>query len=418
MWLRVNHKTLGELLDDGYLTRGRLEWAATKAFNPRLRQAAQILLNPRAASQAEATPHSPASTVVPEEARAPIHLPVSIKQARAVVWPFSPFKGEPMGALVDSRQLSLKDLGYAAEVAWDDRVRKASSTLMLLRLSQAVQEPAPSAGFLRVISGGRSYAERQQFRLTLIQGLTIGAGLSAGVFFLVATIVRQASRPAGSRTLSEVASSPSGLLALLIIAPLALGAGFLLSRLFEWVFLDRLDKKVENHRRGQKGEELTTDVIRQVLDGNWTLFRNIVLPGRNRADLDIVLVGPPGVWVLEVKNLVGQYRNIGEQWEYRAGRRWHRAMANPSRQARSNAIRLAEFLRADGIRQWITAAVVWANQESPVAVENPMVAVWMLNRLSDELGNVWHGQELSEAKRKQVVEKLAKLCQNKGNKRS
>jgi hypothetical protein len=182
--------------------------------------------------------------------------------------------------------------------------------------------------------------------------------------------------------------------------------------------LESLDKKVKNHRRGQKGEDVTADVIRQVLDGNWTLFRNIVLPGRNKADLDMVLVGPPGVWVLEVKNITGQYRNIGERWEYRAGRRWHRAIANPSRQARSNAIRLAEFLRADGIRQWITAAVVWANQQSPVIVENPTVSVWMLNRLSDELGNVWHGQELSEAKRKQVVEKLEKLCQNNGDERS
>ena len=36
MWLRSRPKLLGDLLDEGYLNTARLEWAARKAFDPRL----------------------------------------------------------------------------------------------------------------------------------------------------------------------------------------------------------------------------------------------------------------------------------------------------------------------------------------------------------------------------------------------
>lgn len=123
-------------------------------------------------------------------------------------------------------------------------------------------------------------------------------------------------------------------------------------------------------------------------------------------------VEPSGVWVLEIKNFSGEYRNIGEQWEYRVGNRWKLHKKSPSRQAQNNAARLGNFLKADGIQQWVTAAVVWANQESPLTVENPTVAVWPLEHLPDELGNVWQDEKVTIAIRTRIVEKLTKLCQS------
>lgn len=71
---------------------------------------------------------------------------------------------------------------------------------------------------------------------------------------------------------------------------------WLLGRLLDWS-LNRLQDKVEDYRRGQDGEDRVVDVARQSLDGNWTLFRNVTLPGRNKADIDAVLIGPPGVGI-------------------------------------------------------------------------------------------------------------------------
>jgi hypothetical protein len=43
-WLNTKHRPIGELFDEGLITRPDLEWAAKKAFDPTLKQAAQVIL--------------------------------------------------------------------------------------------------------------------------------------------------------------------------------------------------------------------------------------------------------------------------------------------------------------------------------------------------------------------------------------
>jgi len=78
----------------------------------------------------------------------------------------------------------------------------------------------------------------------------------------------------------------------------------------------------------------------------------------------------------------------------------------------NNAARLGNFLKADHINVWVNPAVVWANEESPLFVENPSVAVWLYNRLTDELGNIWLGEKLSEEERIKITEKFQRLIQS------
>jgi hypothetical protein len=161
---------------------------------------------------------------------------------------------------------------------------------------------------------------------------------------------------------------------------------------------------------GTGGRRRSAGVPEQTLNGEWHLLRNITLPGRKKTDIHIVLVGPPGVWVLEVKALSGQYRNIGDRWEYRSGRRWRTDSSNPIRQANRNAAHLANFLRADHIKQWVSAVVVWANQDSELIVENPGASVWTLVQLPDEIGNLWDQRPLLDATLAKTVDKLSRLC--------
>jgi hypothetical protein len=68
------------------------------------------------------------------------------------------------------------------------------------------------------------------------------------------------------------------------------------------------------------------------------------------------------------------------------------------------------------VKTWVNPAVVWANEDSPLLVDNPSTAVWLYNRLPDELGNIWQDEKLPEADRKKISEKLTRLCnaQKKG----
>jgi hypothetical protein len=405
LWLRSNPRPLGKLLEEGYLTKERLEWAAQWAYNAKLQQAAKVLLDTRKPKEQVSEKQNALNT----SAQSPLEIGMRIDQARATRWPFSPHKGLPMGELVESQQLTLKDLAYAIENAYDEKVRQAAITLALVRLERIVKEPAPSAGFVKIISGGRSYSEKKQSWLNLLEGMVLGI-LLAFVIFAIIMIFVSLNRPHPNTVaaVSTLLSTPLGIIAFILVL------GFL--ALFTWLILfipdqitKRLDNQIELFRLGEEGEERTVQMVIQALDGNWSLFRNVSLRGRNKGDLDIVLVGPPGVWVLEVKNLRGDYRNIGETWEYRQGGKWKTASASPSRQATRNAARLGDFLLADHLKTWVNPAVVWANEESPLFVENPSSAVWMINRLPDELGNIWESEKLSKDDRNKIAEKLTKL---------
>jgi hypothetical protein len=414
MWLRNNYRPLGELLDEGFLNERRLAWAAEKAYDPQLKQAARVLLAwLRQQGEAETVAPAPAAEQAGQtEQLSGIAAGISVAEARSTRWPFRPYRGRPMGELVDARQLSLKDLGYAVENAWTERVRQAAIVLLALRLNQVVEEPAAPAGPLRVVSGGRSYAERRQLFLVLLQGMVIGGGLALSLALILPAIVRWIAASASRPSLAEALSSSEGLIALAILFPLAGGVAWLVNSRSA-ATLERLDQEIAQARQGQEGEEHVVEVIRRNLDGDWTLFRNVTLPGRNRADVDGVLAGPPGVWALEVKNWAGVYRNYGERWEVLVGKDWKPVKKSPSRQARDNAARLGNFFRAEGLQQWVEPAVVWVRPESLQSVEQPMVAVWRFDQLPEELGNLWQGSGMEETIRQQMVEKLTALCENK-----
>lgn len=408
-WLHNNYRPLGELLDEGYLDKTRLEWAAQRAYEPKLQEAARVLLNEiLQASNSKAIAKKDVSAPLIQSSETSVQVNISMEQAQTTPWPFPPFKGQLlMGQLSETKQISLKDLAFAVENAWNERVKKAATVLLLVRLKQVIKEPAPSAGFLHVETGGRSFAERQQYILTLLEGLLFGAIISACFVLFIITYINHPPQP--DKAWAMMVANPSIGVGVAVMFLLLFGLAVLflysIGRLG-----DKLDKQIDNYRLGQEGEDRVAEVILQSLDGNWYLFRNVNLPGRNKGDLDAVLVGPSGVWVLEVKTFNGEYRNIGDQWEYRAGNRWKVVKTNPGRQANNNAIRLANFLKADNIKQWVTPVVVWANRESELKVENPGVAIWPIDRLPDELGNLLQDQSKSNPNQDIIVTKLSQLC--------
>jgi hypothetical protein len=136
----------------------------------------------------------------------------------------------------------------------------------------------------------------------------------------------------------------------------------------------------------------------------WCLFRNLELPGQRNGDIDFVLVGVHGVWVLEVKAYGGKYRTVGDRWEIQFGGRWINTFKNPSRQAKRNAGSLSKILKSHNIKQWINPAVVWANPDAKLMVENPSVPIWRLDDLNVELDNITANRPLSDSQINKIVE--------------
>ena len=275
-----------------------------------------------------------------------------------------------------------------------------------------MKESEAHSGNVRVVSGGRSYANLKQLQLSYLQGLFVGVFFTLVIGWGVSTMISssKSSNAGATASLTELVSTPEGILGLVVVL-VFLGLIIWLINYLPDQVEKQFDKQIENYRRGEEGEERSVQQILQSLDGNWTVFRNINLPGRNRTDLDIVLVGPPGVWALEVKNYRGKYRNIGDRWEYFQRKAWKKLRSSPSQQAMQSAVRLANFFKADHLNVFVNPVVVWAGEDSDLQVENPYVVVWLLERLSDELGNIWQGEKLSKEEKEKIVLKLSKLSE-------
>ncbi len=385
-WLPAWPVPMGELFDAGYLNVARLEWAVARARDPRIKRAAMVLLK-------QPRPRS-ASSISPD----------TLERARAAAWPYPPYAGRSIGGLVAARQLSLQELGRAAETASDEPVRRAAAAMLRVRLAQNARADIPPAGYLQVYSAPRTFAARPYMQKALaygaVLGLVLGVLLGGGLYWIL-------TRPARSGlTLQGWLLSPPGLAALaLLLGVIGVTVLFFLlrNRLRGW-----LEAAIEADRRDRDGLTRVADIAAQTFDGNWTFFRDLRLP-RSGRPLEAVLVGPSGIWALVVRDRAGVHRNKGDRWEVRQGKGWKAWPESPGRQARLAAARLKGWLKGFKIKAVVYSAVVWADQEEPLALESPAVEVWPLERLADELGNLWGEEELHEALREKVIAKLAGL---------
>lgn len=56
--------------------------------------------------------------------------------------------------------------------------------------------------------------------------------------------------------------------------------------------------------------------------------------------------------------------------------------------------------------------MVWADTDGDLSIEHPMVSVWTLEQLADELGNLQQGRKMDETTESAIVEKLTALCEH------
>jgi hypothetical protein len=68
---------------------------------------------------------------------------------------------------------------------------------------------------------------------------------------------------------------------------------------------ERLQRSAELYARGAEGEEATAVELAALPAESWTVFHDLRWPGRRFANVDHMVVGPPGVFVIDSKNWSG-----------------------------------------------------------------------------------------------------------------
>ncbi|RLG70578.1 MAG: hypothetical protein DRO11_05985 [Methanobacteriota archaeon] len=130
------------------------------------------------------------------------------------------------------------------------------------------------------------------------------------------------------------------------------GASMLILVILFFVSIYLLQPAVSKYRiwaQGASGEELVAEKLSQ-LPSSYQVFNDVTLPGYG-ANLDHVVVGPTGVFVVETKSHKGYISYEKGEWLQRKwGRRgteYFGRIGNPSRQAEIAAQKLASYINKE-----------------------------------------------------------------------
>lgn len=406
---RKKKRTLGALLDENRLTRQDLLWAAKEARNEDVRKASQVIL--------ETTHRLTDVAMSPED-------------ARLMAWPFRRLN-RPLGKLVDTGTVKVKDLRRAAWYAKDSRLREAARVMLPIALKrreaekrkrtaqkpqqdkssvrQAVPQASAPSGAERtgrasddamarpmpVIQGSNYLANEVQRRyrrnlfITAIMLILVLAGLMVALALIVTAVV--------SHKIPALWLWP--LVAVLLLPLFALSDRFV-----------ELRQEELNFRRGQLGESEVARLLRLGLGDDWALFRNVKLPG-STVDIDMVLLGPPGAFALEVKAYTGNYRYTKKRFYRRTMMTWRRMQHNPGKQARAAAGLLHSYI-TNTLNEdiWVEPRLVWVGP-GDLTLEEPEVFVWFIKKLDRETERLRAlSRKLSTEKRTALSGLLRGLC--------
>lgn len=121
--------------------------------------------------------------------------------------------------------------------------------------------------------------------------------------------------------------------------------------------------KGKSWNKGIMGESIVANYLNQ-LPQDYIIYNNVKFPG-SYGNLDHVVIGPNGIYVIETKNYRGFFIVKDNEWFYKSGRTIKRAKSHPGKQVLANSMSLRKFLINNGIDMdgvWIQSIVTLVNK--------------------------------------------------------
>jgi|WetSurMetagenome_2_1015567.scaffolds.fasta_scaffold27354_5 hypothetical protein len=141
-------------------------------------------------------------------------------------------------------------------------------------------------------------------------------------------------------------------------------------------------RKYRIYSGGWTGEKQVAKLLTNKLNDDYYLLNDLYL-GEGGGDIDHIVLGPNGVFVLETKNWSGSISCNGDEW-HRGGKR--NFSGSPSRQVKRNAAKIKQIIDANpNLRPldiWVEGIVVFTNNHAALRLNNPTVPILKLPQLS------------------------------------
>jgi hypothetical protein len=135
------------------------------------------------------------------------------------------------------------------------------------------------------------------------------------------------------------------------------------------------NKKTQILKAGVTGEKAATRVFKN-LSNEYTVFHDLTVTYDGRqSQIDHVIIGPTGIYIVETKNIKGKITRSSEEnkWNItktgRKGGVYSKSMYNPVKQVGTHVYRLSNMLRDNKVHAWVQGIVYFSNEESIVSID-------------------------------------------------
>jgi len=183
------------------------------------------------------------------------------------------------------------------------------------------------------------------------------------------------------------------------------GIGFVISLIWLIAF-QYYQRKYHTYKGGRQGEKAVANALTNGLSDEYYLINGVYLKGRG-GDIDHIVLGPSGVYVLETKNWSGKIICHGDQWQ-RPGKKVN---SSPSLQAKYNTQKVKKLVDTSpdfrGLKVWIEGLLVFTNNYADLHLNNPTVTILRLQQLSSYIKNQENNRLTNEQ-----IQKIIKQIQN------
>jgi hypothetical protein len=164
--------------------------------------------------------------------------------------------------------------------------------------------------------------------------------------------------------------------------------------------------KYNVYKGGRQGEKTVIKTLTSRLTDDYYLLNGVYLTSGG-GDIDHIVLGPTGVYVLETKNWSGKIICNGNQWQ-RPGKK---VKNSPSLQVKSNTQKVKKIIESSPISQrhdiWIEGLIVFTNKHANLSISNPTVTVLRIQQLPDYIKNQKNNR-LTKEQIQQIIKQIQK----------
>ena len=115
-------------------------------------------------------------------------------------------------------------------------------------------------------------------------------------------------------------------------------------------------------------------------------------------DIDHVVLGPGGVFVLETKNWSGNITCNGDEWQ-RAGKQNFKG--SPSLQVKRNAAKIKHIIDSSpafgSLGVWVEGIVVFTNNNASLRLNHPTVSILKLHAIAKLHNHTWKPRQILQS---------------------